>query len=193
MVVSPKVRLCTADQKANSFFLVVGGRVKYSRETASGEEILLRLLTPFECFGLATLLPDPPNYLGTAESLSASEVILWKHTDIVQLADRYAPIKTNVLGMTLEYLGTLCDRHSQLFEGDSSQRVARALIDISRRCGAVNPEGIDVHISNEQLGSLSDVSKFTVSRTLSEWSKKGVISKKREKLRIHSLEALLTD
>jgi CRP-like cAMP-binding protein len=186
-----KTRLCSAGDRADQLFVVLRGRVKYSRLTADGNEIVLHLFTPGECFGFATLLPEPLNYLGTAEAMVASELIAWDHQQASQLSERYPMIRTNALGNALLLLGKLSDRHCSLFEGVASHRIARALIDVGRRSGGIHPGGIDVHITNEQLGSLADVSRFTASRVLSNWNKTGVITKERETVRIHSPEALL--
>jgi CRP/FNR family transcriptional regulator, nitrogen oxide reductase regulator len=159
--------------------------------TADGDEIVLHLFTPGESFGFAALLPNPMNYLGNAEAMLASELIVWNHRQVSRLCDRYPRIKTNALGIVLQLLGTLSDRHCSLFEGQASHRIARVLIDVGRRSGGIHPEGIDVHITNEHLGALADVSKFTASRVLSGWNKAGVITKEREIVRIHSPESLI--
>jgi CRP-like cAMP-binding protein len=190
--VMPKTRLCTGGDKAEHLFVLLRGRVKYSRLTAEGDEITLRLFTPGETFGLATLLPDPLNYLGTAEAVLAGELLVWNHHEISRLSGRYPHIKTNGLLIALHLLGTVSDRHADLFEGSANHRLARALIDVGRRTGGIRPQGIDVHITNEQLGSLADVSRFTASRVLSGWSRAGIITKERNIVRIHSPEGLLS-
>ena len=190
--VVPKTRLCTGGDKAEHLFVVLKGRIKYSRLTAGGDEITLRLLTPGETFGLATLLPDPLNYLGTAEAVLAGELRVWNHQEASQLSDRYPHLRTNGLLITLHLLAAVSDRHAALFEGSASHRVARALIDVGRRTGETRPQGIDVHITNEQLGSLADVSRFTASRVLSDWNRAGVITKQRNIVHIHSPEGLLS-
>ncbi len=190
--VVPKTRLCTGGDKAEHLFVVVSGRIKYSRLTVDGHEIILRLFTPGETFGFATLLPDPLNYLGTAEAVLAGELLVWNHNEMSQLSDRYNQIKTNALRISLCLLGIVSDRHASLFEGSASHRVAGALIDVGRRSGDIRPQGIDVHITNEQLGSLADVSRFTASRVLSGWSKAGVVTKERNTVHIHSPEGLLS-
>jgi CRP-like cAMP-binding protein len=189
--VMPKAHLCDAGQRAGHLFVLLKGRINYTRATAHGDELLLRLLTPGESFGLAAFLPDPPAYLGTAEAVFPSEVMVWNHGQIRQIAGRHQQIMTNALCIALDYLGKLADRHSSLFEGNAKHRIARVLIDVGRRSGGAHPLGIDVHITNEQLGSLADVSRFTASRVLSSWNRSGVVTKKREAVRIHSPEALL--
>jgi CRP-like cAMP-binding protein len=186
-----KTSLCTGGDKAEQLFVVLTGRIKYSRLTADGVEIVIHLFTPGECFGFASLLRDPLNYLGSAEAMLESELIAWDHRQAFQLSDRYPIIRMNALRDALRLLGKLSDRHCSLFDGIASHRIARALIDVGRRSGGIRPDGIDVHITNEQLGSLADVSRFTASRVLSKWNKAGVITKERETVRIHSPEALL--
>ncbi|HSY99002.1 MAG TPA: Crp/Fnr family transcriptional regulator [Terriglobales bacterium] len=190
--VAPKTRLCTEGDTAEHLFVVLRGRVKYSRLTAKGDELILRLFTPGETFGLATLLPNPLNYLGTGEAHFGGVLHVWHHDEISPLSDRYHQIKTNGLSIALRLMETLSDRHASLFEGNASFRVARALLDVGRRSGEIHPEGIDVHITNEQLGSLADVSRFTASRVLSDWNRAGVVTKERETVRIHSPESLLS-
>jgi CRP/FNR family transcriptional regulator, nitrogen oxide reductase regulator len=190
--VAPKTRLCTGGDKAEDLFVVLSGKIKYSRLTAAGDEITLRLFTPGETFGLATLLPDPLNYLGTAEAVLAGELLVWDHDEISRLSDRYPRLKTNGLLIALHFVGTVSDRHADLFGGSAKHRLARALIDVGRRSGGIRPQGIDVHITNEQLGSLADVSRFTASRVLSGWDRAGVITKERNIVHIHSPEGLLS-
>ena len=191
--VSQKARLFTAGDKAEQLFVVLKGRIKYSRLTAEGNEVILRLFTPGESFGFASLLPNPMEYLGTAEAMNSGMLIAWDRRHSSALFDRYPIIRTNALGIVLCLLGELSDRHCSLFEGIASHRIARALIDVGRRSGDIHPEGIDVRITNDQLGALADVSRCTASRVLSNWNKAGLISKARETVRIHSPEALLSD
>jgi CRP-like cAMP-binding protein len=189
--VDPKKVLCSADEPALNLFIILHGRVKYSQITPRGEEIILRVMTPGEGFGFTTLLPKPPNYLGTAETLTKSELLVWEHKHILALAARYPLLMSNTLRIALSHLGELIDRHSSLFDGSANNRIARVLVDLGRRTGTVHHKGIDVNITNEHLGSLADASRFTVSRTLNKWHKQSVISKSRQSVRIHSPEALL--
>jgi len=191
--VAKKVRLCTEGSKAGQLFLLRSGRIKYGRSTATGRQTIIRLFTAGESFGFAALLPEPLHYLGTAEAMCPSEVSVWSHAQISQLSDRYPMIRTNALQIALRVLGTLSDRHSMLFEGDATHRIAKALIDVARRSGEVGEQGIDVRITTEDLGSLADASRFTVSRVLSQWNKNGAVTKQRERVCIHSPEALISN
>jgi len=191
LAVEAKARLCTPEDRAFKLLLLVRGRIKFCRLTAEGEEIVLRLMTPGECFGLSAFLPNPPHYLGTAETTTRAELVEWRHKDILELSELFPQLKTNSLRIALFLLSSIADRHAALFSGSADNRIARVLVDLGRRSGTVSPEGIDVSITNEQLGSLADASRFTVSRTLSKWDKAEVITKSREVICIHSPEELL--
>ena len=53
--------------------------------------------------------------------------------------------------------------------------------------------GVQVDVTNGQLGALADISSFTTSRLLSGWERQGAVSKSRGKVLIHSPEALVVD
>ena len=190
--VAKKARLCSEGNRAGQLFLLRSGRIRYSRLTATGRQTIIRLFTAGESFGFAALLPEPLHYLGTAEAMCPSEVSVWSHGQISLLCDRYPQIRTNALQIALRVLGALSDRHSMLFEGDAAHRIAKVLIDVARRSGEVGEQGIEVRITTEDLGSLADASRFTVSRVLSQWNRSGAVTKERERVRIHSPEALLS-
>jgi hypothetical protein len=71
--------------------------------------------------------------------------------------------------------------------------LAVTLLDLGHRTGRVLPTGVEIEATNEQLGSLADISCFTASRLLKEWERGGAISKVREKVVIHTPEALATE
>jgi CRP-like cAMP-binding protein len=190
--VAPKTHLCTAGEMAERIFVLMRGRLKFFRTTADGDERLLTLFTPGQCFGLSAVLPEPHKYVGTAEALVESEIVFWSHTQIRELVSYWPQIMTNALRISIHFVESVITRHSRLFEDDATDRIARALVGFGERTGEVHSDGIDVRITNEQLGALADVSRFTASRVLSKWHKAGVITKKREAVRIHAPEDLLS-
>jgi len=73
------------------------------------------------------------------------------------------------------------------------KRLAHALVHLGHRAGRVQPTGVEVDITNEQLGGLADVGLFTASRVLSKWERKGAVIKRRGGVFIQSPERLLSD
>jgi CRP/FNR family transcriptional regulator, nitrogen oxide reductase regulator len=188
-----KQRMLTAGEPACHLFLLQSGRAKYYRVTPAGAEILLHLLSPGDPFGLGTFLKHPPPYLGSAETVSKCEVLVWEHATIKKLALTYPALAENALRVVLNYLKEFADRHSGLVAQTAEQRLMAALVKLGHRTGQILPAGVQVDVTNEQLAALADVSLFTASRVLSALERKGHVVKHRGKVVIHAPENLVAD
>jgi len=185
--------IITGGDVASHLFLVSSGRIKYYRLTSSGEEVLLNWLNPGDVFGLGTLLKNPPAYMGSAEALSDCDVVVWRHETIRTLTLKYPQLSENALRIVLHYLKNYADRHVGLVTKTAEQRLATTLLKLGHGTGTVRSSGVEVHATNAQLAALSDVSRFTASRVLNSWQKKGVVRKQRAKVLIRAPESLLME
>lgn len=180
-------------EKAGYLFLLSSGRAKYYKLTKEGQELLLGWLTPGDVFGLATLLRHPPVYIGTAEAIKDCDLLVWKQSVVHELSGVYPQLLENALRITLNYLSAYADRHARIVTETAEQRLAHTLIRLGRRAGRIQPIGVEVEITNEQLGGLADVGLFTATRFLSAWERKGAIAKQRGKILIRAPEKLPLD
>jgi len=176
--------------KATHLFLLASGSARYYRVTGHGKELLLRWLVPGDVFGLASLLNNPPPYMGSVQVAEESEVYLWKHERICELSRIHPQIVQNALRITLGYLAGYAERHANLLTEKAEQRLAHALIHLAHHTGRHHSGVVQVDVTNEQLGNLSDVSMFTATRLLKKWERGGAIAKKRNKILILSPEKL---
>lgn len=172
-------------------FLLNSGRAKFYRLAQSGGEVLLRLLTPGDVFGLATLLAHPVPCIGTAEATRDSELLVWERTRIRRLAQKYPHLAQNALGIVLRYLAAHFDRLFDLVACAAGERLARAMLHLGKETGAIVPSGVEITVTNEELAALANVSAFTVSRFLSRWARAGALRKFRGKIFIRQPEKLL--
>jgi CRP-like cAMP-binding protein len=178
---------------ATHLFVLRGGRGRYFRLAKTGDEVLLQMLVPGDTFGIGTLLDSPSPYIGSAEAISDAEMLVWEHASIRRLAIRHPQVADNALRIVLQYLKRYVDRHVGLVTKTAEQRLAETLLSLGHRTGRTLPAGVQVDVTNGQLGALADVSPFTASRLLSGWEEKGTVSKSRGKVLIHSPEALVVD
>ncbi|MFZ0292806.1 MAG: Crp/Fnr family transcriptional regulator [Candidatus Sulfotelmatobacter sp.] len=166
------------------------GRARYYKTTESGDEIMLRILVPGDVFGLVTLLARPMPYMANVDAISDCNLLVWEHTRIRMFAEAHPVLAENALRISLGYLKRYSDRHARLVSGIGKQRLAVTLLGLAHRTGFVQPHGVEIHATNEQLGSLSDISGFTTSRLLAAWRRKGTLSKSRGKIILHTTEGL---
>jgi CRP/FNR family transcriptional regulator len=186
-------QLLTEGQPATHLFMLKTGHIRYYKTTKSGDEIVLCMLANGDVFGLGTLLKRPTNYMGSAEAMSDCDLLVWEHASIRTQAAAHPRLAENALRIVLQYLRSYVDRHIGLVSTNAQHRLAITLLDLGHRTGRVLPHGVEIEATNEQLGSLADISRFTTSRLLKGWERSGAISKGREKVVIHMPEALATE
>jgi hypothetical protein len=79
------------------------------------------------------------------------------------------------------------ERHIGLLMDPAEERLARVLIGLASCVGCTLKGGIQIDIKNEDLASLADVSRFTASRLLKQWERKGAVEKSRGKVHFCTL------
>jgi CRP-like cAMP-binding protein len=182
--------IVSGDQPDHLFLLKTGQARSYIR-TEDGREIVLLWAVPGEVIGLATLLPNPPNYMASTTTVTACDWLVWNHDTIRKLAAEYPQIMENGFRLALHYCRTCMDRHVNVMTKSAESRLAHQLIQLATSVGKIGNSGIEIDISHEQFSSLSDVDPFTTSRVLSNWEKKRVLSKQSGRLTIHAPESLM--
>lgn len=183
--------IARADEPASHLFLIREGCVDYFVLTNDGREILLRRLVSGNIFGVGAFLSQPVGYVGTSKAVQSSEVFVWTHAVIQQLAKAFPRLGENALRTVLRYVALFAERHIALVSKPAQERLAFALTSLGSRAGHMVPNGVEINIKNEDLASLADVSFFTASRFLQEWERKGAVEKSRGKVLIRSPEKLL--
>jgi len=176
---------------AAHLFLVKSGRVKFYRLSHSGDEVLLSTLLPGDAFGLGALFAHPVPYIGTAEATRDSELVVWRHARVRPLAQKYPRLSQNALGIVLRHLNEHFDHLFSLMTGTAAERLAGVVLQLGKQSGLVIPAGVEVNATNDELAAQAHISPFTVSRFLSNWERKGALSKSRGKIFIKSPERLL--
>ena len=188
--IAAKQAILAMGEPATTFFLLESGRAQYYRLTESGTEITLCVLTEGDVLGLNALLRQKNVYQANAAAVTDCDLLMWTKTTIRALAAKHPQLMENALRIALNYLRGYVERHMNLMGKTAEQRVAITLLDLAQRIGRVRPHGVEIETTNEQVSSLADVTRFTASRLLKNFERRGAVSKKRGKVLIHSPEAL---
>ena len=180
-------------EPAEQLFLVRKGSLRFERVSSAGREVVMGVLVAGDVCGLGSLISENVDYYGTAVALETSQVIVWNRDAVKRLAKTYPLLSQNALQVALAYIGHFIERQLRLVSSTAEQRLAGTLIRLGTRSGNTTPAGIEITVTNELLASLSDVSPFTTSRAMQNWSRSGAITKGRGRVRITSPEKLLTE
>jgi CRP-like cAMP-binding protein len=82
----------------------------------------------------------------------------------------------------------------QRFREISTERVAsrlsREIVRLLAQVGRVVNGTVEIALSREELAQLTGTTLFTVSRLLSDWDERGIVSTRREAVSVNDLHAL---
>lgn len=194
--IAPKTNVIATGGKPDHLFLLQTGRARSYILTESGSEIALLWLVPGGVLGLASLLANPPTYVMNAIAVTQCDFLVWDRDTIRRLVRAYPQLSENGLRLALEYVRRYMKRHVSIVTKNAESRLAQMLLQLAGEAGVVQPPGIAIDITNEQLSSLSDISPFTASRLLSRWEQERWLSKQRGRVTLlapEDLQALAAD
>jgi CRP/FNR family transcriptional regulator, nitrogen oxide reductase regulator len=183
--------LCTEGEVADQLFMLLSGRARYFTLSEDGRRVILRWILPGDIFGGMSLMHDPEAYLVNTESVRDSEFLAWSRMDIRRIALRHPRMLENALTMASDYLKWYITAHLALTSQSAPQRLARVLFNLTKDSGLPVEGGIGLDITNEELADAAHITRFSTSRLLGEWQRKGLLVKHRGKLVVTSPERLL--
>ena len=95
---------------------------------------------------------------------------------------------TRILG---ERLQELEERFREISTEKVAPRVSSRLVRLLNQVGRRLNGDVEVSLSREELGQLTGTTLFTVSRLLSQWQRRGIVSARREAVLVRNLPALV--
>ena len=118
---------------------------------------------------------------------------MWDRAAIRGFIARYPHLTDNTLLVMFDYLALYRDTHIAMAYDTADQRVAHVLANLANSIGKRMALGIEVDVRNEELANEANVTPFTVSRLVSAWQRKGILTKSRGKVLLRSPEQLLQE
>lgn len=162
-------------------FLLVSGRIKLSRLTQSGKEILLELVEPGEIFGLHEILLGTPR-TSAATALTDCQVIRVRPKEITEALEGSTELVRGILQMLLHRMKWMERRMESLMTQTVPRRIGYALLELARSDG--NGKGEFVGLTHQDLGNLVGTSRETVSLFLARFRQSGWVATERGRIRI---------
>lgn len=179
------------------FCVLVSGKVKLTQLTEDGQQIILRYVSPGEAFAIIAVLSNIP-YPVTAEAVNQVSILSWDHQDMLELMHQYPQLAINSLAILATHIQEFQDRFREISTERVERRIARALLRLASQTGRKLEHGIliDISLTRQDLAEMTGTTLYTVSRTLSQWEKEGLVSSQREQVTIlspHKLVVLAED
>jgi len=159
--------------------ILCSGQVKLSVSSNAGRTLILHIGTPGEVLGLTSALAASP-YEATAEVMQSASVSFLKREDFLRLCKTYPEMNAAVIRQLSVQYSSACEQLRTIgLSASAPQKMARLLLTWSKG-GRQTEEGIKVNVplTHEQIAECLGSSRETVTRTLSEFKSKHLITSK---------------
>lgn len=176
---------------ANHIYMVLTGGARSFFLTQGGQRLHVYSYPAGEMFGGMALVARHSEYLVSTEAVKDTNTLVWDRPSIRRLILRYPQMMDNSLSIASEYLNVSIANQVALSCHSARQRLAEVLVSMASGVGRRSPSGIELTVRNEELAAAANVTTFTVSRTMSEWQRNGLLSKTRGKVLVPYPERLL--
>jgi len=177
------------EDPGDSLFIINEGKVKITRLSEEGKEVILSILGEGEFFGEMSLL-DGESRSANVIALSDSEVFILKRQNFLEIIHKNPQIAITLL----EELARRIRKSDQQIEflslSDAENRVALTLLRLAEESGTfkMGQVTIDELPMQQDMANMSGTSRETISRMLSDFKDKEYIDRKGKKLIILDYE-----
>jgi CRP/FNR family transcriptional regulator, nitrogen oxide reductase regulator len=170
--------------QADSLFVLYKGRVKLTQINPDGQQILLRIITPWTLFAAISLVGKNSLYPVSAQSAEESSALVWPRDEINKMLEKMPRLALNAMQALAGFVVEFQDRYRELATERVERRLARALLRLAAQTGRKTSEGvlIDLPLSRQDLAEMTGTTLYTVSRILSQWESKQLIVSGRERV-----------
>jgi CRP-like cAMP-binding protein len=173
----------------DALYGVVTGRVRISASTQEGKEMFLNIMEPGDTFGEIALLDGKPR-TATASATATCELMIIPRAQFLVLLQRDPTLAIHLLQLLCQRI-----RWTSGWVEDSAllavpPRLARRLLSLARLHGHDSQKGVQLLISQEEMGRFLGLSRQAVNQYLQGWRAKGWVDIGRGKVTILDETAL---
>lgn len=169
--------LCIEKESCRGVYLLCSGKVKLTMSSNGGKTLILRLARPGELLGLMSAMSGSP-YEATVETLEPCQISFIRHDDFSRFIDKYPEVYRAVLRqLSAQYYETCEQMRTIALSGSSREKIARLLLHWSSD-GRETEEGtrISVPLTHEQMAECVGSTRETITRTLSEFKTRHLVT-----------------
>lgn len=188
---SPNNAIFTERELAHGLYFVRSGEIRISINSAEGKRLSLRIARAGDVLGLASILSGG-TYTDTAETLYPTRLAYISRHDFLAFLTKHPDAYPAVLEEISRKVFTACEQlRTVALSNSAPEKLARLLLEWSEN-SHTSEEGcrIRMPLTHEQIGEFIGASRETVTRTLTNFKHRRLVSVEGSMLTIPNLEAL---
>jgi CRP/FNR family transcriptional regulator, cyclic AMP receptor protein len=176
-------------ETGSALFVIVEGKVKISRVSDDGREVILTILNDSDFFGEMAIL-DGLSRSANVTAMEDSELYIIQRNDFTALLQTHPEISIALLKELTQRMRAADLKIKSLSLKDAEGKVAAVILQLADDIGKIKNGTVEIEKLPLQhdLANMAGTSRETISRTLHSLVKKELIDLKGSKLRILSYE-----
>ena len=176
-------------ETGSALFVIVSGKVKVSRVSEDGKEVILTILGDSDFFGEMAIL-DGLTRSANVTSMEDSELFIIQRKDFLELLQIHPEVSIALLQELTQRLRAADMKIKSLSLKDAEGKVATVILQLADDLGKIKQGTVEIEKLpfQQDLANMAGTSRETISRTLHSFAKKGLVELDGSKLRILNYE-----
>ncbi len=189
--ISKREQIYLPGEDAEYVYVIQSGRVKLSRCSECGKEVILSIMGPGEVFGLEPLLGHSDRR-AQAVALEGGRLLALRRDRFQEMILENPELLMTLLRIVNERLWDSRDNLSRLVFNDVKSRLAALLLNLARSEGKVcgNEIRLEAPITHQDLANLIGSTRETTTATLNQFKRAQLIQFDRRRIVISGLGGL---
>jgi CRP-like cAMP-binding protein len=177
------------EEIGSSMFVILDGRVKVSRISDDGREVILSIMSEGDFFGEMSLL-DGHTRSANVTAIDDSVLLVIRREEFLQMLHDYPQIAINLLKELAQRIRKGDEHIKSLSLQDAKGRVANTLLRISEDYGVFRKGQVEINELplQQDLANMAGTSRETISRVIKTLIEQGYLKKERGKIIIIDYE-----
>jgi CRP-like cAMP-binding protein len=158
------------------FYILKSGKVKITKYSTDGKEIILEVISPREMFGGVAVIRGFP-YPGNAIAMDDTITIRMSRRNLLRLLDRFPNLMHCIALQIGDRMKDSYDTLKNIALERVEARIASLLLKLADKVGKETPAGlmVDMRLTKQDVADMVGTTVETSIRTFSKLKKKGII------------------
>lgn len=169
---------------AEYLYVLLSGVVKLVQASPNGKQVNIRTIQPWEMFAALGAVRKDATYPASAQAIQDSAALVIRSDFMSEMMHTRPSLAVGLTRLMTSLIQDIQARYRELATERVEQRIARTLLRLAAQVNQNRFQDIEMEYSRQDLAEMTGSTLFTVSRTLSEWERSGLIEAGREKIRI---------
>jgi CRP/FNR family transcriptional regulator, cyclic AMP receptor protein len=176
-------------ETGSALFVIIEGKVKVSRVSDDGKEVILTILSESDFFGEMAIL-DGLARSANVTAMEDSELFIIQRMEFLGLLHEHPEVSVALLQELTQRLRSADMKIKSLSLKDAEGKVATVILQLADDLGKIRQGTVEIEKLPFQhdLANMAGTSRETISRTLHSFAKKGLVELDGSKLRIINYE-----